>query len=153
MNLYRIIFFLFGSVLLSGCIDKEQESKKYPKKTVPYYSECKETVERLKYDYENGGSVEVTITLFDRLIYPSRKIIGYLVFTLKNDENILVSNEEYLEIFLSSFFGDCTPESSRYVDTIERAQKYEGYKGIYDLEDGKLYFYYNDGNYRMPDRN
>jgi len=148
--IYKLVLILTFSLLIQACL--KGKNNQGVKTVLPFYSGCIDTVNRLKNRFNSGGVVEISSVKFNTKMYQRERIIGYLEFTLKDDSNLLVPANEYMEVFVSSFFSDCMPESSIIAGDFKSFDRTKSLDGIYNVEGDKVYFYYNDGSYQMPDK-
>jgi len=118
---------------------------------LPYYSGCISTIEKLQKRFDKRGVVEVSSFTFDRKMYYREKIIGYVEFKLRDTSSLLVSNDEYMDVFISSYFSDCMPESNLLAGEFKSYDRENGHDGIYSIDGGRVLFHYNDESYKMPE--
>lgn len=154
-NLIRIFSLLIGALALIGC-QADQELKLTGEISIPYMSECKETIGRVQHYYKNSfraenGYVDLEIETFDKTFLTDFGVDGLVRISAYGNLNLLngLTSEYYVKGIADSISAECLPDvyvsfkSDKLSNMFMDIKKEYGSPVVTKVVDGRSYIYFN----------
>jgi hypothetical protein len=154
-NFIRIFSLFIGVSGIAGC-QEDQGLALTGTISIPYMSECKETVGRAQHYYKNSfrsekGYVDLNVETFDKTFLTDFGVDGLVRISVYGNLNLLngLTSEYYVKGIADSISAECLPDvyvsfkSDKLSNMFMDIKKEYGSPVVTKVVDGRSYIYFN----------